>query len=103
MAIPPFVQQILGTFVRAGIVWLAGYLAAGGVVITDDQITSAVTYIVPVLITLAWSLWAKHKGRRKLMMATSQAGTTEARIEELVADPQVPTPSVLTPKNIVPS
>lgn len=103
-SIPPFIQQILGALVRAAVVAAAGYLAAhAGVTLSEDQIGSLVTYLVPIVAMLAWSLYSKYHGRLKLLTALSTHGTlTEQEVEDIVKDPAKPNPSVNTPKNEVP-
>lgn len=103
-AIPPFIQQILGVFIRGAVVWAAGYLAAhAGVTLSEDQIGSIVTYLVPVVAVIAWSLYSKYKGRVKLLTALGTHGVlTEHEVEAIVADPATPNPSVMTPKSAVP-
>lgn len=103
-AIPPFVQQILGVFVRVVVVWAAGYLAAHAhVTLTEDQIGQIVTYLVPVFAVVAWSLYSKFVGRQKLLTALSTVGVmSEHDVEAKVNDPGRPTPSVLTPKSEIP-
>lgn len=100
--IPPFVQQIVGVVVRAAVVFLAGWVAAhGGPTFTNDQVTKAVTEIVPVVAVLLWSFYQKYHGRQKLMTAlASNAGSSENHVEMLVA--QGASPSVLTPKHEAP-
>lgn len=103
--IPPFVQQVVGVLVRAVIVWVAGYLAAhSAVTLNDDQIGSIVTYLVPVVAVLVWSLYSKYVGRQKLLTAlASSKPMSEHEVESRLKDPAVPTPSVLTPKTETPS
>ena len=102
--IPPFVQQVLGVLVRAVVVWLAGYLAAhANVTLSEDQIGSIVTYLVPVVAVLAWSVYQKHRGRVKFLTAAAAPyAMTEHEIEAVVSDPAIPTPSVNTPKDEIP-
>ncbi len=102
--IPPFIQQILGVLIRGAVVWLAGYLAAhAGITLSEDQIGSIVTYLVPVAAVIAWSLYSKYIGRQKLLTALSTHGImTEHEVEAIVSDPAKPNPSVLTPKDEVP-
>lgn len=100
---PPFIQQILGTLVRHLIGLLAGVLAARGIVISDDQTTQLVTAITTVLVPIGWSIWKSFRGRQKLLTAAASPRVlTEHEVEALVANPNVPTPSVLTPKSEVP-
>lgn len=101
--IPPFIQQILGSLTRTLVVWLAGILAARGIVVSDDQTTQAVAWLTPLVLTLVWSLWQKYRGRQKLVQAIAQAGTTEAKIEANVKSEVVTTPSVMTPKTEIPT
>lgn len=103
-SIPPFVQQILGVVVRAVVVWLAGYLAAhANVTLSEDQIGSIVTYLVPVVGVLLWAIYGMFKGRVKMLTAAASPRVlTEHELEALVSDPAVPNPSVNTPKHEVP-
>lgn len=101
--IPPFIQQIIGAAVRAFVMWVAGYLAARGVIVSDDQTMQAVAWLTPLAVTLSWSIWQKYRGRQKLLTALgSTKPMSEEQAEERIADPATPTPSVLTPKGEVP-
>jgi type VI protein secretion system component VasK len=100
----PFLSQVLGVFVRAAVVWVAGYLAAhGGVTLTEDQITKSVTYLVPVVGVIGWSIYSKYLGRVKFLTAASVAARSEREIEQIVSDPTVKNPSVMTRKDEFPS
>src|SRR5436190_2165000 len=103
-SIPPFVQQILGAIIRVVVVWLAGYLAAHAhVTLSEDQIGSIVTYLVPVVAVLAWSVYQKYRGRLKFLTAAAAPyAMTEHEIEALVSDPAIPAPPVNTPKSVIP-
>jgi hypothetical protein len=103
-SIPPFIQQVIGVVVRAGVVAFAGYLAGhAGITLTEDQIGSIVTYLVPVVAVLGWSLYQKYHGRQKLLTALGAPGVmTEHEVESRVSDPLTPTPSVMTPKSEIP-
>lgn len=101
--IPPFISQIVGAIVRALIMWVAGYLAAQGVTVSDDQVMQAVKWLTPLVVTLAWSIWQKFHGRQKLLVAlASPRPMSESEVERKVADPG-PNPSVLTPKTEIPT
>jgi hypothetical protein len=104
-SIPPFIQQIIGVLVRIIVVWLAGYLQAkAGVTLSEDQIGQIVTYLVPVVLVLGWSLYQKHRGRVKLLVAAASPHVlTEHEVEAIVNDPAKPNPSVNTPKDALPS
>jgi len=97
--IPPFISQIVGVLVRAAVVWVAGYLAANAkITLSEDQIAQIVAYAVPPLAVIAWSAYSKRLGRQKLLTAAAAAGVTEKEVEQIVADPAVPTPSVMQGK-----
>lgn len=100
---PPFVQQIIGTVVRTAVAFFVGWLAAhGGPTFTDDQVTKAVSEIVPIVGVLLWSFYQKYHGRQKLMTAmASNAGVSENHVEMLVASGAAP--SVMTPKHEAPT
>ena len=99
--IPPFIQQLIGAFVRAAVVWAAGYLAAHGLTISENQTTQFIAWVTPVIATLAWSIYQKYRGRQKLMTAlVTPATQTEHQVEAAVSAGAAP--SVLTPKNQVP-
>lgn len=101
--IPPYVQQIVGVFVRTLIVAIAGYMAAhAGVTLNEDQIAQIVTYVAPIVAVVAWSLYSKYIGRQKLLTAAGMAGKTEHQIEATVKDPAVANPSVNTAKTTIP-
>jgi hypothetical protein len=100
--IPTFVQQIIGTVVRAAVVFAVGWLAAhGGPSFTNDQVTKFITEATPVAAVLVWSIWQKYKGRQKLMTAQASSGpVSENHVEMLVGSGQAP--SVMTEKHETP-
>jgi hypothetical protein len=101
--IPPFIQQIVGVLVRALVVALAGYLAGhAGITLNDDQIGQIVTYLVPIVAVIAWSIYSKYGGRLKLLTAAKEAGMSEHEVEAQVRDRNVINPSVLTAKTDLP-
>lgn len=90
--VPPFVSQIVGTLVRAAIVWLA---ATFGAEVSDDQIVKITAQVVPVLFVIVWSIYQKFKNRQTLVTAlASPKPMSEDAAKALVKDPAVPTPSV---------
>lgn len=102
--IPPFIQQVVGALVRALVMWVAGYLAARGITVSDDQTMQVVAWLTPLVAALAWSLWQKYTGRKKLVVALGTGkAMTEHEVEARIADPATPTPSVLTPKTEIPT
>ena len=99
----PFLQQIVGTLVRAALVWLSAWLAAhGGPTFTDNQIAKAVAELTPVALAIVWSIWQKYHGRLKLLTALASPQTmSEKQVELAVATGS--SPAVNTPKTDVPS
>lgn len=100
--IPPFVTQIIGMCIRGALYFASGWLEKKGVNIGDSELTAVVTWATPLVAALAWSYISKHTGRLKLLTAQSRANLTEHQVEQIVADPAVPNPSLLTPKSEVP-
>jgi type VI protein secretion system component VasK len=101
--IPTFVQEIIGTLVRAAVVFFVGWLTAhGGPQFTDDQVAKFVTEATPVAAVLVWSIWVKYRGRQKLLTAQAAGQVVSERaVEMLVGTGQAP--SVLTPKHEEPA
>lgn len=101
--IPTFVQQIVGTVVRAAVMFAVGWLAAhGGPHFTDDQVTKFIAEATPAVAVLAWSIYQKYRGRKKMLAAAAASHPiSENHVEMLVASGQAP--SVLTPKHEAPT
>jgi hypothetical protein len=101
--IPTFVQQIIGTVVRAAVMFAVGWLAAhGGPQFTNDQVAKFVAEVTPVLAVLAWSIYQKYRGRQKLLTAQAAGSpVSENHVELMVSAGQ--SPSVLTPKHEAPT
>jgi len=101
--IPTIVQQIIGTVVRAAVVFFVGWLAAhGGPSFTNDQVTKFIAEATPVVAVLLWSAYQKFKNRQKLLVAqASPVALSENKIKEIVASGQAP--SVLTAPHETPS
>jgi len=98
--IPPFVQRIVSGLIRAAVVALSGYLAGTAkITISEEQIGQVVTYLTPIVAMLAWDFISARFGRQKLLTAAAAAGVTEKEVEQMVADPAVPTPSVMQGKD----
>jgi hypothetical protein len=100
----PFVQQVIGVFVRAALVWFAAWVAShGGPALSEGDISHAVSVIVPLVAALAWSIWSKYRGRQKLLTALAAPHPmSEAQALDDVRDGRIPTPSVNTPVHEVP-
>lgn len=103
-AIPLFLQQILGVLIRVAVVWLAGYLQAqAGVTFSEDQIGQLVTYLTPVAGVAAYAIYQHYRGRLKFLTAAAAPyAMSEHEIEAIVRDPALPSPSVNTPKHVIP-
>lgn len=98
----PFIQQVIGTFLRTFLVWLSGWLVAHNLQgFSDTQITSIIAYLAPMVVALAWSLFQKWVGRKKLLTALgSPIKMSEQQLERVVSTGG--TPSVTTAKTEVP-
>lgn len=100
--IPIFFQQIVGTFVRAALVFASGWMAAhGGPSYTDDQLAKAVTSVTPVVVAVAWSIWQKYRARQKQLTAAAIGPASENLVALLVGAGQAP--SVLSPQHEPPT
>jgi uncharacterized protein (DUF697 family) len=98
--VPPFVSQAISVLVRATIVWLAGKFGAS---ISEDRALEITAQVVPVVLMVGWSLYAKYRGQQKLLFAlASPRVMTEHEVEVKVSNPALLTPSVNTPKDEVP-
>jgi hypothetical protein len=94
----PFLQQIIGTIVRAAILWLA---AKFGATLSEDELVKLTAQAVPIVAVVGWSLWQKYRGRQKLLTALATTGVrTEHEIEAAVSDGNAP--AVTTAKDAVP-
>lgn len=104
-SIPVIVQQGIGVAIRVVIVFLAGWLAAhGGTSMSESQIGHAVEVATPVIIALLWGIWTRYGSRLKLVTAIANPQLqTEKEVEAHIADPTKANPSVLTPKDVVPT
>jgi len=95
----PFLRQILGTLVRAAILWLAAKFGAD---ISDDEAVKLAGQIVPILIVVGWSVYQKYRGRLKLLAGlASSHRMTEHEVEAIVSAGDAP--AVSTPKTVVPA
>ena len=90
----PFLQILLTTAIRNGLVWVAGRLGVGS---TESEVMGAAVLIVG----FGWSVWDKYKSQQRLVTAQSMFGPTSLREVEAVVK-QGDAPSVLTPKDTRP-
>ena len=107
MKLNPLVLQIIGSWVRAGLTLVSGFLiqkhivtAAQGESLSTmliDQITNS----IPAIAAIVWSMWHKYASRSKLMTALMLGGTTEDAVTTHI-DSGAVTPTVLTPPATVP-
>lgn len=89
----PLLLDILGTWVRAALVALSTYLIQHHIVTADQGdrlMTELFTHIMltaPALAAVAWSMWAKYKGRIRFLTALEMpSGTSESKVKAIVAD-----------------
>jgi hypothetical protein len=69
------ISEIVGTIIRAFLVWLSAWLVAhGGHQLTDSQIGNAVACLGPVVVALVWSIWRKIVNRQHLLNALATPG-----------------------------
>lgn len=97
----PMLQAALGAILRWGFTFLAGWFVQHGIW-TGNEAQMYVAGAALGLLTLAWSLWNKYRGRIKFLTALQMpVGSTEADVESRVAS-VLPNPSVTTAKTEVP-
>lgn len=96
----PFILQMLGSFARIAIVWIAAKL---GTEVSQDEATKIfLEYLVPMAVAV-WTVWKNYKGRQKLNVAlSSNTPMTEHEVEAVVKTNPQAVPSVATPKHEVP-
>ena len=107
MPVNTFILGLLATFIRYGVVALAGTLGLGPALeafIKGDpqKWTQLSLSIATVLATILYALYKKFLDKQKLLQVLAEAGMTERGVESLVKSNDIPTPSVLTPKTQVP-
>lgn len=75
----PFIQELLGTAVRSGLMALAGYLVKAGL-LSESDASRYVASGTLALVALAWSAYQKYQSRLKLLTAmASPTRLTEAQ------------------------
>lgn len=80
----PIAAAALGSVFRAGLMFLAGWLVQRGVW-TGAEAETYVTAAAIALVTLAWSIWNKYKGRIRLLTALdAPPGTSEKHVDALI-------------------
>lgn len=73
----PMLSAALGSIIRWGLSLLVPYLVSAGIW-TADEATAYVTGASLAILSLAWSLWQKHKSRIKFLEALdAPPGTPE--------------------------
>jgi hypothetical protein len=104
----PIWLEILGVVLRAALSALSGYLVEHHIATadqTDRWTTAIVEHAVlwaPGAAALAWGLWARYRGKQKLLVAlSSDVKMSENEVTAIVKS-GVPTPTVSTPKNTIP-
>lgn len=83
------VLELLGALVRAALTTMAGWLMAKGLV-TSEQVGRMVepftAGIVLMIATVAWSLYAKYKGRVQLNTALASPPSTLQEVQAAIKD-----------------
>lgn len=109
----PLIPEIVGSFIRAVLTILSGWLVAHHVW-TQGQSETFTTYLVstitaaliagaPAMLAFLLSVWQKIVQRRKLVNAlASPVPQSEALLESKIAN-GVYTASISTPKTTIPS
>ena len=95
----PFLIIVLTTLFRNAAQWLAGRLGAEVDASTLEKFAIDAAIFSTIL---GLSLWSKFKSRQKFLTVLASMNLTEKEVEQLMADPFLPTPSVLTKKTEVP-
>jgi membrane protein DedA with SNARE-associated domain len=79
----PLAAAALGAILRHFLTMIAGYLVAHGIW-HQDEATAYVAGAVAAILALGWSIWQKHKGRLRLLIALDMpSGTSEERVKEI--------------------
>lgn len=98
----PLVIEAIGSLLRAALNVGAGWLVAHGIWNSSDA-EKYVGAIALALISLGWSLYQHYGMRSKLVTAMAMpSGVSENQVKAVVDDPNIATPSVTLPKNVVP-
>lgn len=105
----PLYKEIVGTWVRAGLVAVSAVLIQHHIVTAAQgdalsaQLFDQILNAVPAVMALAWSMTQKYGSRLKLVTAlTMPAGATETAVEAKIAA-GVGIPPVTTAATIVPT
>lgn len=89
--------------IRAALPAISGYVAGNAALqlLDDDQIEKIASALV-VVGMVVWSAMQKITEQRVKNRLAQQANTTVEQARADVASPLTPTPSALTPENVVP-
>ena len=92
---------ISGTFIRAGLIWIASRLVDRGIWEQGD-VAGYVAGGTAAIVALGWSLIEKYGARvSKLVALWLPKGSTENDVKDYIALGK-PTPSITTPPDTVP-
>jgi hypothetical protein len=92
---------ISGTFVRAGLIWIASRLVEHGIWAQGD-VAGYVAGGTTAIVALGWSLAEKYGARvSKLVALWLPKGSTENDVKAYIADGK-PTPAITTPPDTAP-
>lgn len=108
MGLNPLVVNIIGTWVRAGLLILSTWLIQHHIVTAQqgEQLATALyaqaLNALPGLAAIGLSIWQKYRSRLKIVTAlTMPVGATEQQVEQKIAS-GVPLPSATLAKTAVP-
>lgn len=91
-------QKYVGSIIRGGLIAVGAVTAKD---VDDGQITQLAGALMAIA-SIAWSMYEKRTAREKLVTTLAVANVTEDHVKALIANPDIPNPSVNTPANVVP-
>lgn len=97
----PMMQAAIGAFLRWAFTFAAGWFVQHGIW-TGSEAEKYVAGAAMGVLTLAWGLWNKYRGRIKFLTALLPGIETEAQVEARMKDPARQNPSVTTDKHDYP-
>lgn len=86
----PLLKAFLFTLVRAGLLWLSGWMV-NKQIFSKSELETYISAAAVFLVTFGWSLADRYISRVKFLTALSApAGATEAEIKEMIKNKVVP-------------
>lgn len=92
-------QKYVGVAVRL-VLTSTGVTLAGK---ADDSFVNEIAGALIVIVTAVWSMYEKRTARQEKLTGFQLAGVTENQVKAMVADPAIPTPSVNTSPDAIPT